>query len=82
MGIIDWFKRTTLEGTIEKELGSFKAINGWGKLEVQKLVDKVNGESVYRINTIRTTALSYESIPIVLSQSQIMQLVNQLEKEI
>lgn len=74
MWLIDWFRNTTLEGPIKRNLSSFDASSGRGKLEVQELDKKFDGQRTFRFNIQRTTIGSYQSLPIVLTESQVEEL--------
>ena len=80
MKIFQWFKAMTFEGKIKKEISSISADNG--KLQVQLLDKKINGEDAYRINLTRTSVASIQSLPIVLSSSQIRELTNSIFREL
>jgi len=80
MKIFQWFKTMTFEGKIKKEISSISADNG--KLQVQLLDKKINGEDAYRINLTRTSVASIQSLPIVLSSSQIRELTNSIFREL
>lgn len=80
MKIFQWFKTMTFEGKIKKEISSISADNG--KLQVQLLDKKINDEDAYRINLTRTAVASIQSLPIVLSSSQIRELTNSISREL
>ena len=78
MGIINWFKNTTLEGKLKKKIGSIKALKGKGRLEIDLLESQVDGEDAYRVNIVRSTLTSHQSLPIVVSKKELEQLVTQI----
>jgi len=74
MGLFDWFRKTTMDGRIKRELSSLDASTGKGKLQVQELEKTVNGQRAFRFNIQRSTVSSYQSLPIVLTESQVKEL--------
>ncbi len=80
MGLFEWFKKTTADGRIKRYIGEFKASSGKGKLQVQELEKSIDGQRSFRINLIRTTIASYQSLPIVLTESQIKELSKNIQE--
>ncbi|MCI5119818.1 MAG: hypothetical protein D3908_01230 [Candidatus Electrothrix sp. AUS4] len=74
MGLIHWLKKTTFEGKIKKRIGSIKAVKGKGHLEIDLLEAKKDGEKTYRIHIVHSTIVSYQSLPIVISENELKQL--------
>ncbi|MCI5208202.1 MAG: hypothetical protein D3910_05295 [Candidatus Electrothrix sp. ATG2] len=81
MGIINWFKNTTFEGKLKKRVGSIKSLKGKGRLEIDLLESKVDGEDVYRVNIVRSTIASYQSLSIVVSGKELEQLAKQISRK-
>jgi hypothetical protein len=75
LGLIDWFKRTTFQGTITRDLGSVTLRIGLGKtrVEVQELEPK-GTERRFRLNFVATSFLSWQSLPLVLTTEQMTRL--------
>ncbi|MCI5142382.1 MAG: hypothetical protein D3909_11840 [Candidatus Electrothrix sp. ATG1] len=82
MGIINWFKNKTVEGKIKKRVGSIKSLKGKGRLEIDLLEAKVDDEDVYRVNIVRYTLASHQSLSIVVSGKELGQLAKQITSEI
>ncbi|WPD23637.1 MAG: hypothetical protein SD837_03555 [Candidatus Electrothrix scaldis] len=74
MGLINWLKTTTFEGKIKKKIGRIKAVKGKGRLEIDLLEAKKDGEKTYRVNIVRYTVASYQFLPIVVSENELKQL--------
>jgi hypothetical protein len=80
--LFEWFKKTTFEGKILDEIADVSACQGYGKLQIQKLDKTIDGKYMYRINIVRTSFGSYQSLPIVLSESDLLNLASNIEKRI
>lgn len=80
MNIIRWFKSMTLEGKIKRDISSISAPKG--KLQVQLLEEKIDDEDAYRFNVTRSSIGSYQSLPVVLTRSQVQELTNSLSREL
>ncbi len=80
MKIVRWFKSMTLEGKIKRDISSISAPKG--KLQVQLLEEKIDGEDAYRFNVTRSSIGSYQSLPVVLTSSQVQELTNSLSREL
>lgn len=74
MAIVNWFKRTTFEGKILRNLG---VVNGEkGRIDIQELEPKTLGNSRrFRLNLVHTSPISYQSMPIVMGQDDVEHLV-------
>ena len=75
MGLVDWFRSTTFEGTIKRDLGSVTLHKGPIKTRVQ-LQELEPKDSVrrFRLNLVSTSVLSWQSVPLVLTEPQMQQL--------
>ena len=75
MGIVEWFKKTTFEGKIKRDLGSVIARKGVARvrLEVQELEPKGTARR-FRLNFVATTPMSWQSLPVVLDEPEMLQL--------
>jgi len=79
MGLFEWFKKTTTDGRIKRYVGEFKASSGKGKLQIQELEKSIDGQRSFRVNLIRATIASYQSFPIVLTESQMKELSESIQ---
>jgi hypothetical protein len=75
LGFIDWFKRTTFQGTIKRDLGSVELHGGLGKtrFNLQELEPK-GVERRFRLSLVRTGFLSWQEVPLVLTAEQMTRL--------
>ena len=81
MRLIDWFRKTTFEGKVKKEIGEFTSCER-GKIQVQELELDKAGKSKFRFNLVHATALSYQSIPIVLDRSETKKFADALRESL
>lgn len=49
-------------------------MKGKGRLEIDLLEAKKDGEKTYRVNIVRYTVASYQFLPIVVSENELKQL--------
>jgi len=74
MGIIDWFKRQTLEGKIERHVGEVSSSNRKpisSKLSIDVLEPRENpSPGRVRIGITMTSFASYQSFGIVLTNEE------------
>ena len=77
MGLIDWFRSTTFEGTIKRDLGSVTLQKGPIKtrVELQELEPRDSARR-FRLNLVSTSVLSWQSTPLVLTEPQMQQLAD------
>lgn len=75
MGFIDWYKRTTFQGTIKRDLGSvtFHSGLGKGRLELRELEAK-GVDRRFRLSLVRTGFLTWQEVPMVLTAEQMKRL--------
>ena len=75
MGLVDWFRSTTFEGTIKRDLGSVTLQKGLIKtrVQLQELEPKESARR-FRLNLVSTSVLSWQSIPLVLTEPQMREL--------
>jgi hypothetical protein len=79
MSLIDWFRRTTFQGTIKRELGTIRVPGGGVggvRVDIQELEPKRGTSSRrFRFNMVAKTPLSYASMPFALGESEVRDLV-------
>jgi hypothetical protein len=81
MGFLNWWRRTTFEGRIKKELGEFSGTGSGKIMKVQELEKKAVSEPRrFRVNFISKTALSYHSSAMAIEESEIRKLVETLNR--
>jgi len=82
MGIVDWFKRQTFDGKIQRHVGQVSSSNKAlvnAKLSIDLLEPKEPQKSVsVRIGITMSSFASYESLGIVLTKNEAKELAELL----
>ncbi len=80
MGFLAWFRRTTFEGTIKREVGSVR-VPGGGlasvRLDIQELEPK-RGTTArrFRFSLVAKTPMSYSAMPFVLGETEVREFAS------
>jgi hypothetical protein len=81
MGLLAWWKRTTFEGSIKKELGIFTGTRSGKIIKFQELEKKsVSEPRRFRLNLITRTAFTYHSSALAMEEAEVRKLADALSR--
>ena len=84
MGFYRWWKRTTLEGKIKREVGEIPGrvrLGGRTKIVVQEMERKSPADGRrFRLNVLFKKPMTYQSMPALLNEQDMRELIEILQE--